>query len=171
MNELLRHQRVLRGWSQARLAEHIREAGGGADAKMVGKWERGLNVPRPYHIEILCHIFECNAAELGFIKRDEPASYPTIVQSRTHTQELELGDTMAKFSPSRRTFLGAALAGASLVAFPQISGGLQHVGEHTLEQFEHLNAVCWGLSNDNQLEITEQILGAYLPRVAAVAHH
>ncbi|HCI80084.1 MAG TPA: hypothetical protein DHW02_10390, partial [Ktedonobacter sp.] len=169
MNELLRHQRILRGWSQARLAEHIRELGGGADAKMIGKWERGLNTPRPYHIEILCQIFDRNAAELGFIGRGEPAPYPTIVQSRKQAQELELGDTMAKFNPSRRSFLGAAIAGTTLITLSQ--PGLEHISNYGLQQFESLNTALWGLSNDNQLEMAAQILSVYLPRVTAVVHH
>jgi transcriptional regulator with XRE-family HTH domain len=104
MNDLLRRQRQLRGWSLERVADLIRAMGGGADSKMVGKWERGVNVPRPYHQEILCKLYGCNAVELGFV-----ADLPTHEGQHLLTmprQELAWfdGDLAVLLSNQRRSF-------------------------------------------------------------------
>lgn len=68
MNDRLRRQRILRGWSLERVADEVRAMGsGGVDSKMVGKWERGVNTPRPHYREILCKLYGCDTAELGFV--------------------------------------------------------------------------------------------------------
>jgi transcriptional regulator with XRE-family HTH domain len=41
-NERLRRARLLKGWSQAELAEQV-----GTSFEMVSRWERGLTVPGP----------------------------------------------------------------------------------------------------------------------------
>jgi len=66
-NDLLRRQRKLRGWSLEKVAELIHQRGGGADAKLVGKWERGAVTPRPYYQEMLCEIYGVTTDLLGFI--------------------------------------------------------------------------------------------------------
>lgn len=70
-NDLLRRQRLLRGWSLGRLAEEIQKRGGGADSKLVGKWERGEIRPRPYHQEMLVEIYGITADLLGFVEAHE----------------------------------------------------------------------------------------------------
>ncbi|HLZ61760.1 MAG TPA: helix-turn-helix transcriptional regulator [Ktedonosporobacter sp.] len=67
-NRRLKQARELRGWSQAKVAEHI-----GTDATTVSRWERGLFSPTPYFREKLCTLFSKNAAELGLLEtRDQP---------------------------------------------------------------------------------------------------
>ena len=39
-NELLRHARSLKGWSQAELAEQV-----GTSFEIVSRWERGITIP------------------------------------------------------------------------------------------------------------------------------
>jgi WD40 repeat protein/transcriptional regulator with XRE-family HTH domain len=74
-HEQLRYERELRGWSQADLAEKVR-----CDTKTVGRWESGDRIPRPYHRQSLCEIFEKNAEELGLVKENarkiKPPSSP-----------------------------------------------------------------------------------------------
>ena len=55
-HEQLRYEREKRGWSQADLAEKVR-----CDTKTVGRWESGDSIPRPYHRQALCEIFESEA--------------------------------------------------------------------------------------------------------------
>ncbi|HLZ63222.1 MAG TPA: helix-turn-helix domain-containing protein [Ktedonosporobacter sp.] len=62
-NRRLKQERVLRGWSQAKLAEQI-----GTDATTVSRWERGLFFPTPYFRERLCTLFDKNAEELGLLE-------------------------------------------------------------------------------------------------------
>lgn len=58
--EQLRFEREQRGWSQADLAEKAK-----SDTKTVGRWESGKTMPRPYHRQILCKIFDKSPTELG----------------------------------------------------------------------------------------------------------
>ncbi|MBA2677569.1 MAG: helix-turn-helix transcriptional regulator [Ktedonobacteraceae bacterium] len=179
-NDRLRHQRELRGWSQKRVADELRERfeESGATAKDVGRWERGIRIPGPFYRERLCLLFGRTADQLGFIDpsseedQDEPTYQPAVAPQRE--QAPELGDIMASFNHSRRGFLGAVLAGASTAAIPKgalsILVGAGGIGQQTLQHFEKLNEICWDLSNNNQLELAEQILGIYLPRISIVAH-
>jgi WD40 repeat protein/transcriptional regulator with XRE-family HTH domain len=65
MNHKLKHERMLRGWSQADVADRC-----GSDTKTVGRWERGQTSPSPYHRQKLVELFGKNAQELGFIEDD-----------------------------------------------------------------------------------------------------
>ncbi len=58
----LKHERQLRGWSQADVAARI-----GSDPKTVGRWERGLSFPGPYFQQRLVDLFGKDAGVLGFI--------------------------------------------------------------------------------------------------------
>lgn len=62
-NRRLKQARELRGWSQAKVAEHIE-----TDATTVSRWERGIFSPTPYFRERLCKLFGKNAAELGLVE-------------------------------------------------------------------------------------------------------
>ena len=63
-NDLLRHEREMRGWSQSRLAELI-----GTDTSMISRWEHGARKPDPFYREKLCMLFGKNALELGFLEK------------------------------------------------------------------------------------------------------
>jgi transcriptional regulator with XRE-family HTH domain len=76
-NERFRRERQRRGWSREYIAEQI----GIADAKTIGRWERGVAFPRAYYLQKLCALFEMFAVDLGFFQEeaqhitpDEPAS-------------------------------------------------------------------------------------------------
>ena len=71
-SEQLRYERDLRGWSQDDLAGKM-----GCDPKTIGRWERGVGIPRPYHRQALCRIFEKNAEELGLLQENAPEAQPT----------------------------------------------------------------------------------------------
>lgn len=71
LNERLKQERLLRGWSQADVAGHI-----GTDGYTVNRWERGRAMPSPYFRQKLCDLFSKNAEELGFLKESsDPAEY------------------------------------------------------------------------------------------------
>ena len=63
MNRKLKQERMLRGWSQAQLADRCE-----SDTKSVGRWERGEVSPSPYHRQKLVELFGKNAQELGFLE-------------------------------------------------------------------------------------------------------
>lgn len=79
LNERLRHQRRLRGWTLDEVAEglHRLSMGGselGVDAHMVGRWERGVRRPAPRYVALLCRLFELPADELGLVEEAAEAA-------------------------------------------------------------------------------------------------
>jgi transcriptional regulator with XRE-family HTH domain len=60
-NEQLRRERQRRGWSREYVAEQI----GLADAKTIGRWERGVAFPSSYFLQKLCALFGMLAQDLG----------------------------------------------------------------------------------------------------------
>src|SRR5260370_23183634 len=60
-NEQLRRERQRRGWSREYVAEQI----GLADAKTIGRWERGAAFPSSYFLQKLCTLFGMLAQDLG----------------------------------------------------------------------------------------------------------
>ena len=75
-NERFRRERQRRGWSREYVAEKI----GIADAKTIGRWERGVAFPRAYYLQKLCALFEMFAVELGFFEEDAQRSQPVDPQ-------------------------------------------------------------------------------------------
>jgi transcriptional regulator with XRE-family HTH domain len=61
-NDVLRYQRMNRGWSQQRLAEQL-----DTTEDMISKWERGISKPSPFYQEKLCILFNMKAKELDLI--------------------------------------------------------------------------------------------------------
>lgn len=73
-NNLLRHEREKRGWSQSKLAELI----GAADPTMISRWETGERRPDYSYQEKLCNLFQKDATELGFIKDPNISKKPEL---------------------------------------------------------------------------------------------
>jgi transcriptional regulator with XRE-family HTH domain len=59
-NDRLRRARILKGWSQAEVAEQV-----GTSFEMVSRWERGVTVPSLYYQERLCSVLGQTPEELG----------------------------------------------------------------------------------------------------------
>lgn len=70
-NERLRRERQRRGWTRGYIAEQI----GIADAKTIGRWERGAAFPRAFYLQKLCELFGVLAQDLGFYQ-DEGETLP-----------------------------------------------------------------------------------------------
>ncbi|MDQ6660023.1 MAG: helix-turn-helix domain-containing protein, partial [Chloroflexota bacterium] len=68
-HQQLRHEREVRGWSQADLAAKV-----GSDVKTVSRWESGKRLPRPYFRQLLSELFGKDAEELGLLgEQTKPA--------------------------------------------------------------------------------------------------
>ena len=67
-NELLRRARLLRGWSQQRVADHINAP----NRQLVYRWEAGKRSPGPFYRERLCQEFKMTAEELGLVELTIP---------------------------------------------------------------------------------------------------
>jgi transcriptional regulator with XRE-family HTH domain len=63
-NDLLKHERDLRGWSFKDVADRI----ACPDVRLVRRWERGDVFPGSEYRQKLCQLFEKNAEELGLLK-------------------------------------------------------------------------------------------------------
>lgn len=116
LNKLLRKQRELRGWSQARVAELLQELGGVADSKLVGKWERGVVRPSPFYRERLCRIYGVTADQLGLLPDAPPDEREGVQKERNidlfqplaHTvisEFMQLENEGMNMDRSRRSFL------------------------------------------------------------------
>src|SRR5262245_37974962 len=67
----LRHERELRGWSQAEVARRL-----GAPSQItVSRWERGVVVPSSYYRQRLCQLFGRSAVDLGFASPQPEVGY------------------------------------------------------------------------------------------------
>ena len=65
----LKVERVLRGWSQSKVAEAV-----GTNTRTVIRWEQGQSLPYPYFREQLCALFGKNARELGLLENEDAAN-------------------------------------------------------------------------------------------------
>lgn len=65
-NNILRHERQLRGWSQRKVAELV-----DTSEDVVSRWERGEHLPSPFFQEKLCSLYGKSAEELGILVDDE----------------------------------------------------------------------------------------------------
>lgn len=79
--ERFRRERLRRGWSREYIAEKI----GIADAKTIGRWERGVAFPRAYYLQKLCALFDMLAEDLGFFHDEEETQGALQVCSRQFT--------------------------------------------------------------------------------------
>lgn len=95
-NTLLKRERELRGWSQARVAEEI-----GTTAMNVGRWERGASMPYPHFREKLCVLFGKDAVTLGLLEDDnEPAGEAPLVAGRESSNRVSLYDSAIPLPPA-----------------------------------------------------------------------
>lgn len=87
MNERLRRERELRGWSLDRAADELfqlcgdRRRRGDINANMIHRWEMGIHLPSPYYREKLCQLYGKNAAELGLIEDRDRLLLPGASQN------------------------------------------------------------------------------------------
>ncbi|MBX5459241.1 MAG: helix-turn-helix domain-containing protein [Thermogemmatispora sp.] len=113
-NLRLRHEREMRGWSQARVAEAI-----GSSEKNVSRWERGVSSPQPYYREKLCQLFGKSARELGFVEDElesgAPAGAGALARGRNH-QERVIDPTIPPLPNEGRGLVGRTTLLGELVA-------------------------------------------------------
>jgi WD40 repeat protein/transcriptional regulator with XRE-family HTH domain len=79
----LKLERERRGWSQADVAAKV-----DCDTKTVGRWEKGKTLPRPYHRQVLCQIFEKSAGDFGLFKEDNSGLKTSSPPSQINSQQL-----------------------------------------------------------------------------------
>ncbi len=102
-NLRLKHERELRGWSQAKVAEEI-----DSSEKNVSRWERGVSSPQPIFRERLCRLFGKSAQELGFVGDEsyEPPAVPSVIEQQVLAQSLPYGPTIPPLPNEGRGLVG-----------------------------------------------------------------
>jgi transcriptional regulator with XRE-family HTH domain len=191
-NELLRDQRLQRGWSQARVAQQI-----GTIAALVSKWERGVSLPTPYYREKLCVLYGLPAQKLGLLPRaagKTEDARPEELELRCRSmheegrddsnaaeeRETVLGVNIMSLDALRRRLLEYVLATGSVAPALSIQdvldpepwkrlSSLRDIDEGTLVRFEKITANCWQLLKFDGLAAVEQLLPTYLPQVPVCA--
>lgn len=82
-NTLLKRERELRGWSQAKVAMEL-----GVDPTTIGRWERGISLPYPYFREKLCALFGKSVHELALLAEESEE----MVEQHPQTKFLQTFD-------------------------------------------------------------------------------
>lgn len=66
--ELLKEERVKRGWSQQDVADRI-----GSTERSIGRWERGQSFPDPFNRQKLAELYGHSVEALGLVERKVPS--------------------------------------------------------------------------------------------------
>jgi transcriptional regulator with XRE-family HTH domain/tetratricopeptide (TPR) repeat protein len=161
-NERLRRARVLRGWSQQRVADHINAP----NRQLVYRWETGKRSPGPFYRERLCQVFKMTAEELGLVELagpdladaagtvagDWPGGTADVVDSPLPESVNVLVRELWRDEVKRRAVLqmlaalaaGAAVDGASLKRPPVVPGECaSEVADHFTRAFPELSTEDW----------------------------
>lgn len=125
----LKAERVLRGWSQAKVAEAV-----GTNVRTVIRWEQGQTLPYPYYREQLCALFGKNARELGLLEDEDDAGGEA--EQRQNLQPVISSEAIPIFDPAIPVSLGMA-------------GGL--IGRESL--LAHVKQQLWEGSHHNVIAL------------------
>jgi len=185
-NGVLRQQRLKRGWSLQRVADalyelslklHARHCGANGD--MIGEWERGIKVPSPFYRELLCHLYEMDAEQLGFMgppkNTFEAIDMFVLIKegdkkhdsSKICSYQILEADIVNRREATKQ--LGA-------LSLPLITSPLTQAA-HLLHNEEILSIcvtnipICWRLYFDGHLsEVHHVLLPLYIPQLAALTN-
>ena len=97
MNERLRHQRQIRGWTLDDVAERLHRLPWdgpepGVDGHMVGRWERGATRPAPRYVALLCRLYELSPGDLGLVvDAKRAAQAPRASERHRPTSKVPIG--------------------------------------------------------------------------------
>jgi transcriptional regulator with XRE-family HTH domain/tetratricopeptide (TPR) repeat protein len=161
-NERLRRARVLRGWSQQRVADHINAP----NRQLVYRWETGKRSPGPFYRERLCQVFKMTAEELGLVELTIPGQADAagtvagdwagrttdVVDSPLPESVNVLVRELWRDEVKRRAVLqmlaafaaGAAVDGASLKRPPVVPvAHASEVADHFTRAFPELSTADW----------------------------
>jgi WD40 repeat protein/transcriptional regulator with XRE-family HTH domain len=94
-HQILRQERLLRGWGQGYVAEQI-----GSDIKTVARWEAGKSFPSTYFRPKLIELYEKSALELGLVK-DNRHSDATVMTSSKQQLEYSSAHKLVKSDPRK----------------------------------------------------------------------
>lgn len=100
-SEIVKYQREMRGWSQARMAEEL-----GTTPNRISSWERNVSIPSAYFREKLCARLDMDAHELGLVlspppttPTDLPETQPTALTPIMEMSEVAAAEIPISVSP------------------------------------------------------------------------
>ena len=105
----LKLERVLRGWSQAKVAEALNTT-----VRTISRWEQGQALPYPFYREQLCKLFGKDARQLGLLPEGEEeeenllpeASSQLVAQAPSSLPALPIDPTIPEAIGSACSLLG-----------------------------------------------------------------
>ncbi len=86
--DIVKLERMRRGWSQANLAEKI-----GVSERTVHRWENGESLPQSFPRQRLCELFEKTPETLGLLREAREVTDNEILHDASQQSNLALGDT------------------------------------------------------------------------------
>jgi transcriptional regulator with XRE-family HTH domain len=185
-NLSLKAARKRRHWTQTQAAQKC-----GVDLQTYYRWENGIQEPQPYNIDRLCEIFQQPMEHLGYahlieVTEEEvtaPAEGSELI--RLTPQQITallpfIGDST--MDQRKRTTLQTMFAtAAGLLIAPSLihieswerlaTGKSSNINEQSLQHLRDLMQTCWKLSNTGELDLAENILTQFLPRLESMAPH
>lgn len=118
-NEILRHQRKKRSWTQEQLADELykvcgnQRTRGDINANMISRWELGKHPPSLFYQEKLCYIFELSPEEFGFLTmRPRKSTAPSKIEQAEGSRETGEEDDMNR----RQVLQIFGVTGTSIIA-------------------------------------------------------
>ena len=178
-NNVIRGERLRRGWSQQDVADKV-----GTTPLNVSRWERGNNLPNPYYRQKLSEVFEKSLQELGLVAEILPGGQPVAPQSVDAPPSSPLADAPASFwnvpynrNPlftGREDILNQLHAALNTeerpvaLTQPQAISGLGGIGktqtavEYAFRYREEYDAVLWARADSRDLLISDFLLIASL---------
>jgi transcriptional regulator with XRE-family HTH domain len=187
----LRVARIARGLSQRELAKKI-----GVTRGIISDWERGKVNPYPYHVGKLCSFFGVkDPAELDLVREIQDATSTPVgnqpdetADASAHTTSPATMETVRQsekennqdMDPLRRItiqgLVSLGLAGDQLFVDPEPWERLSRamvkpasMNPESFAYFQQLLECGWGLSNAGELQIAEQVLASFLPKMIQLA--
>src|SRR6266702_3834119 len=135
-NDILRNQRLLRGWSQQKVAEQL-----GTNEDTVSRWERGERKPSPFYQEQFCRLYEMSAEELGFMSKPIPET-DTVSDVPT---PLDQPSSIVLLSKQQQAFLLSLLAANDTLVQESGETTMNLSRRHMLQQIRNIAGAAFVL--------------------------
>lgn len=192
INQMLRIARKRRHWSQTQAGQAC-----GVDLQTFYRWEHGEQEPHGYNLDRLCDVFGAPMETLGYAhliemkategeiavpSGDQHGSIITLVPEHVTFLLSLMGDN--SMDHTKRETLHAILMTAGLIATPSLVHDTDPwerlmrakaqpatLNAETITHFEMLIATCWNFSNSGALDIAEETLSTFLPKLIKIAPH
>jgi tetratricopeptide (TPR) repeat protein len=188
-NELLRQQRVLRGWSLVRVADELRALCEQdhhvvpVTSSMIWKWEQGKHTPSPLYRDAFCRLYKLTADKLGFIDasvplsssegQDQPINIPSDAAEPTiQSEDTSVVTTLSTLASSLFLGLSSPLTGSQEIDKEidrLITRRLARLQNWVIDGLEDGTQLRWQLYYTSRNSLTENGLLSQIARLERLA--